>query len=941
METVPYWLSAAAARQDYLWFLVAAGWMLLLCLARGPDRWLFRSIGVSLVALSAGEVAGMLLVEDASGIPARTFESALRVLSAAPAVGLCGAAICRRVSQPGIISSIGLVLGVALILWTNRSGWPPLTVSAITAGGAGAMCMIALLALESRPGPGNQHSRWRWIVVALLVSPCLASTGPIAEILGVPRRWLNASPLGLLSALCHLGILAGSTRLWLRQEMQNLRRTALPHRLVTPMIIALWLTLGGVLVELSGALAEREFIKHARFGAKACLASFDRETLVECLRHLRLEDIRQDPNPAWQPWIATAVSKLEPEWLPHQERLQRLWLDNPGAANMAITTIAEGWLAHVLFPYPDPTVTITSRVALDRRSVPEDAQLLATGAPLVEGPRWSPYGTILLLGEPIIADNGSAAGWLTFLIDSQNLLVARAPARLLTSLTIVMAGLIAAASIVIRARRRAEVEAEERADAAVAADKMKTDLLARVSHELRTPLQALLGYAELVGQGRLQPNQRRWLESQRAQAGLMQRLVNDLIDLCAIENRIFRLDPKPSRIRNILEEAAQSIRQLADEKGLDFSSEIDPSLPEWMEFDGQRMSQVILNLVGNAVKFTRGGWVKLGAQLTAIDENRAHIEVCVADSGCGIPADQQSAIFEAFTRLESRHQNHEGLGLGLALVRGLCEAMGGSVTVESDGSTGSTFAIRLGLPLAKPTPTPVVVAGSKDHLGQMIAVAEDNALLRELYVAYFRSAGAKVCSANDGEAALQLVMARPRLDALVIDLSMPKITGDQVAKRLRANGFRDLRIVGVSAHASVVDCRRALDAGIDVFLVKPASLGDLSAAVGCRERVEKAEPTNLPDKLIQELQDIFVQETPPILLELEAALRRRDVERIVERAHYLKSSAWVLKDGELLALCTRLHEASIAADLAEAPAMLLELRRLVAARTVTIAAAGS
>jgi CheY-like chemotaxis protein len=450
---------------------------------------------------------------------------------------------------------------------------------------------------------------------------------------------------------------------------------------------------------------------------------------------------------------------------------------------------------------------------------------------------------------------------------------------------------------------------------------MKSNLLAHVSHELRTPLQGILGYAELLAGKALDNEQRGWLLAQRRQGDLLLRLVNDLIDLGALQNGVLTLAAHPGQLAALVEDSVLSLRPRAHLRQLYLELEQDPALPGWIEFDADRMRQIVLNLVGNALKFTERGGVVVCVRLCPPDApyaplDEALVEIAVADTGPGIAPADQARLFKAFTRIEAtRHV--EGAGMGLAVARGLCVAMGGSLEVESDGQTGSTFRARLKLKIAAVPSAPGGESAppAAPHSGLRIVVADDNTLVRELYVAHLTAQGAVCVGASDGFAALAAVAAEPRPDLLLLDLAMPRLDGLEVARRLRQDGPAGLCIIGISAHGNRDYRERALAAGMDEFLVKPVGLADLSRCLlRCVRRpaaaLALAAGGALPAELKRQLKAIFQRETPPLLDELGVALARADWPTIEARAHYLKNSAWVLGEAELADQCELVCDAA-------------------------------
>ena len=231
-------------------------------------------------------------------------------------------------------------------------------------------------------------------------------------------------------------------------------------------------------------------------------------------------------------------------------------------------------------------------------------------------------------------------------------------------------------------------------DAALAAEgnRIKTTFLANVSHELRTPLQSILGYSELLSDGLADPKSRAQLDALRQQGEMMTRLINDLIDLSAVESGSFQLSLCPAAPGEIVRQTVESLRPRAAAKGLALEAEIDGGVPAWVNADGGRWRQVIVNLVGNAIKFTdRGGIVAIDAAREGRD-----LLLTVSDTGIGIPADKLALIGQPFMQVQNEYtRKYEGTGLGLSLVKGLVALHGGSFVVESRPGEGTVITIRI------------------------------------------------------------------------------------------------------------------------------------------------------------------------------------------------------------------------------------------------------
>jgi signal transduction histidine kinase/CheY-like chemotaxis protein len=481
--------------------------------------------------------------------------------------------------------------------------------------------------------------------------------------------------------------------------------------------------------------------------------------------------------------------------------------------------------------------------------------------------------------------------------------------------------------------RRSERElALQQAEQSAAADRAKSQFLAQVSHELRAPLQGIYGYTDLIEMTPLDVHQQDLLSSLRGQSTLMLRLVNDLVDLGALQAGAFRLNPEEVELHGLVAECLDSVRTRAEAKNLEISCQLHPGVPGQARTDGARLRQVLLNLLGNAVKYTHEGSIKLRVQrcdpvnlgLPVPEWARigVWVEFAVIDTGPGIAPEDQQRIFEPFIRLE-RDLAEQGAGLGLALTGRLCHALGGNVHVESDGEHGSSFIARLplGVPGDPAIGEKLVTDPAKAAWpGLRVLVADDNTLMRELMGSFLRSRGARVTEVSDGLAAVEECRER-MFDVVLLDISMPWLDGHAAIQRLRAPGGARGQpwVIGLSAHAGPEEEARALAEGMNCFLVKPmplAALAEAMFAAPAAQRVWRtagAEIEETATPLRERLLEIYERETPRVVDRLRGAAQAHDWPALRSLAHYLQNSADALGAGQLQRCCHDLESAAKAA----------------------------
>jgi PAS domain S-box-containing protein len=327
--------------------------------------------------------------------------------------------------------------------------------------------------------------------------------------------------------------------------------------------------------------------------------------------------------------------------------------------------------------------------------------------------------------------------------------------------------------------------------AAEAAAEAKTQFLANMSHEIRTPLTAVLGFSRLLEQlPDLSPVATQYASRITGAGRGLLALVNDILDFSRIEAGKYELRPAATAIRAACEETLSLFTEQAEEKGLTLAFEPQGDIPERVLVDGDRVRQMLVNLIGNALKFTETGSVRLSARWSALDG----LTLDVSDTGPGLDLAAQATVFERFQQADSSMtRRHGGSGLGLAITRGIAEAMGGDVTLSSTPGQGATFRIALPAPVCD-APRPMRAGESTLSIdGARILVVDDNATNRELATRLLAALGAEVTQASDGREALAELSVQP-IDVVLMDLRMPGMDGHAALSALRAGGGPNARI---------------------------------------------------------------------------------------------------------------------------------------------------
>lgn len=374
-----------------------------------------------------------------------------------------------------------------------------------------------------------------------------------------------------------------------------------------------------------------------------------------------------------------------------------------------------------------------------------------------------------------------------------------------------------------RGEQRALAAAAAAREAAEAANAAKSRFLARMSHELRTPLNGVLGMAQILATRNDLPGPAREEVAVINRAGRhLLALVNDVLDLAQVEAGRLTLAREPVPLRGLLEGALELLRPEASGKSVALRLELQPGCPEAVLGDARRLRQVLLNLAGNAVKFTPpGGWVRLSVRMAGEE-----LRLEVLDTGPGIPAAQRVRLFRDFSRLAALEA--EGHGLGLAITDGLVQAMGGRIGVlPGPEGRGSLFWAELPLPPVVPAGLPAQAAAQMPPLAAplRILVVDDVPLNRMVAQTMLRQAGHSVAEAASGEAALAHLLAFP-VDLVLLDLQMQGMDGLETARRIRAGEARRpgggrIAILGLSGTDAAEGSPDCLEAGMDGYLAKP------------------------------------------------------------------------------------------------------------------------
>jgi signal transduction histidine kinase/CheY-like chemotaxis protein len=459
------------------------------------------------------------------------------------------------------------------------------------------------------------------------------------------------------------------------------------------------------------------------------------------------------------------------------------------------------------------------------------------------------------------------------------------------------------------------------------ASKIQEQFVANISHEIRTPMNAILGFAGLLQKTGLDKNQHEYVRSIRSSAENLLTIINDILDLSRIESGMMHIERLPFNLRELLDSLATMMNVKAKSRDLYLLTEIDQAIPQILKGDAVRLTQILINLLSNALKFTHEGGVSIKAECAEKKDEIIAVRFIISDTGIGIEPAKQKTIFERFHQAQPETtRRYGGTGLGLSIVKQLVEIQNGTISVNSEPGKGSVFTVVLPYQISKETeitdvlPSSVLVA--EPLLKKIkILVAEDNPMNQKLLQHLLAQWQIDFEMVNNGAEALRVLQQRPGDYAMVLmDIQMPEMDGYTATEKIRHDLSMQIPIIAMTAHALAGEKEKCLGAGMDDYISKPLNEEELYKLINKYVQSNSPNDTSVIDleylKILSKGDEVFEKnmirsfstQMPEELNRLKSSIIDKNYEQIGSIAHNMKSTLSFMGLNQLTPLLLQIEQ---------------------------------